>query len=177
MLGLDSEASDPDMKQVGFTARQFCKYVQRYGQFLEYKPSQIAAAAIVLSVRLNLSPVGPSVGLKPLRGDVVRQLVARIEYDSMGSAEEGRVFQPKRTKKMIGTLPTDDHLRIGGPLSLWTPNLAQLTGLSAVGDVSQPYQTLLYHLDTFQFKGKLSEDLSLWVQQPLSADALKHFKS
>ena len=31
LLGLDREVSDHDMKQVGFTARQFCKYVQRYG--------------------------------------------------------------------------------------------------------------------------------------------------
>ena len=69
LLGIDGEKGSHDYKQVGFTARQFCKYMQRFAQFLEYKPSQIAAAAIVLAVRLNVSPVGPSVGLKALRGD------------------------------------------------------------------------------------------------------------
>lgn len=69
LLGIDDEKGSHDFKQVGFTARQFCKYMQRFAQFLEYKPSQIAAAAIVLAVRLNVSPVGPSVGLKALRGE------------------------------------------------------------------------------------------------------------
>lgn len=69
LFGIDQETLDHDFKQVGFTARQFVKYMQRYGQFLKWKPSQLAAAAIVLSINLNLSKVGPSVGLKALRGD------------------------------------------------------------------------------------------------------------
>ena len=75
IFGLDEEANNPDLKQVGFTARQFCKYAQRYGQFLDFKPSQLAAAAILLSINLNLSPVGPHVGLKHLRGTQVNNLV------------------------------------------------------------------------------------------------------
>lgn len=39
LLRIDQEGKEHDFKQVGFTARQFCKYVQRYGQFLTWKPS------------------------------------------------------------------------------------------------------------------------------------------
>ena len=124
LLGIDGEKGDHDLKQVGFTARQFCKYMQRFAQFLEYKPSQIAAAAIVLAMRLNVSPVGPSVGLKALRGDEVKQLVAKSASSNACASEEGRVLSPNRCKKFIGTLPTDDHLRIGSPLSLWNQNVA-----------------------------------------------------
>lgn len=31
LFGLDQEKLDQDFKQVGFTARQFVKYMQRYG--------------------------------------------------------------------------------------------------------------------------------------------------
>ena len=58
LMGIDQETDEHDFKQIGFTARQFCKYMQRYGQFLAWKPSQIAAAALMLSINLNLSPVG-----------------------------------------------------------------------------------------------------------------------
>jgi cyclin B len=75
LFGLDQEAQDHDFKQVGFTARQFCKYMQRYGQFLQWKPSQLAAAAFILSINLNLSAVGPNVGLRPLRSNQVQQLI------------------------------------------------------------------------------------------------------
>ena len=36
-----------------------------------------------------------------------------------------------------------------------------------MNDVSSAYTMLLLHLDNFQFKGKLSEDSTLWMQQPL----------
>ena len=85
----------------------------------------------------------------------------------MSLSEEGRVLSPNRCKRVIGTIPTDDHLRIDSPLSLWNLNIAHLTGLSAMSDVSSAYTMLLYHLDNFQFKGKLSEDSTLWMQQPL----------
>ena len=31
LLGMDLESKNHDLKQIGFTARQFCKYMQRYG--------------------------------------------------------------------------------------------------------------------------------------------------
>ena len=75
ILEADKESEDVDLKQVGFTARQFCKYMQRYGQFLEWKPSQVAAAAIILSLNLNNSHIGSQVGLRPLVGGRVRQIL------------------------------------------------------------------------------------------------------
>ena len=66
ILNLDQEKADHDFKQVGFTARQFCKYMQRYGEFLDWKPSHLAAAATILAINLNLSPITTQVGLRPL---------------------------------------------------------------------------------------------------------------
>ena len=57
LLNLDEESKVHDIKQIGFTARQFCKYMQRYGQFLTWKPSKIAGAALVLAINLNISSI------------------------------------------------------------------------------------------------------------------------
>ena len=46
---------------------------------------------------------------------------------------------------------------------MWTSYVAGLTGLSADKDIAAPYATLMYHLDTYQFKGKMSTDVALWL--------------
>ena len=39
LLSVDQEATDGISKQIGHSARQFCKYMQRNHQFLEYTPA------------------------------------------------------------------------------------------------------------------------------------------
>lgn len=46
---------------------------------------------------------------------------------------------------------------------MWTSYVASLTGLTADKDIAAPYATLMYHLDTYQFKGKMSTDVALWL--------------
>ena len=46
---------------------------------------------------------------------------------------------------------------------MWTSYVASLTGLTADKDIAAPYATLMYHLDTYQFKGKMSTDVTLWL--------------
>lgn len=89
---LDQENVDHDFKQVGFTARQFCKYMQRYGQFLDWKPSQIAAAAFMLSLNLNRSVIAPQVGLKALKGTQVQTLTQKMQSEDL-CEELSRIFQ------------------------------------------------------------------------------------
>ena len=88
IFGFDEEKADHDFKQVGFTARQFCKYMQRYAEFLTWKPSQIAAAAFLLSVNLNLSVIAPKVGLHPLRGNKVQLLAQAFSQQSRDELSE-----------------------------------------------------------------------------------------
>jgi len=66
--------------------------MQRYGQFLEWKPSQIAAAATLLAINLNMSPITSQVGLRPLKGTMVKQLIDE-HLNSDIIAELDRVFQ------------------------------------------------------------------------------------
>ena len=143
IFDLDQEASEHDFKQVGYTARQFCKYMQRFGQFLSWRPSQIAAAAFMLSINLNLSVVAPQVGLRPLKTSKVD-----LAVESLISVDSYVV----------------DHRELfSGPLRFWSSYVAELTRLDAQRDISALYNTLMNHLDDLQFKGKLKQDSSLWV--------------
>jgi hypothetical protein len=40
LFSVDQEAEDKNMQQIGHTARQFCKYMQRNSNFLEYTQAQ-----------------------------------------------------------------------------------------------------------------------------------------
>jgi len=62
LFSVDQE-TDKNMRQIGHTSRQFCKYMQRNSQFLEFTPSQQAATALVLALNLCYSHVCESIGL------------------------------------------------------------------------------------------------------------------
>lgn len=51
------------------------------------------------------------------------------------------------------------------PLAIWNSYVADLTGIDAMEDIAGPYEALMEHLDTNQFKGKLKEDANLWLPQ------------
>ena len=53
IFGLDLESTDSDSAKVGGLARDFCLFMQREASFLQYRPSQVAASALVLAVRTH----------------------------------------------------------------------------------------------------------------------------
>lgn len=68
LLSLDQPGEKPASTQIGTVSRKFCKYMQRHFEFLEYKPAQQAAAALVLAIDISYSSVSKSFGLKRLEG-------------------------------------------------------------------------------------------------------------
>lgn len=66
LLGIDQESQNQDWQQIGGTARDICKYMQRYSVFLSYRPSQWAATALMLAINLSMSPVSLKLGLTRL---------------------------------------------------------------------------------------------------------------
>ncbi len=55
-----------------------------------------------------------------------------------------------------------------GPLRIWSSYVADLTRLDAIEDIAGPYEALMKHLDTHQFKGKMQADQSLWLPSVFS---------
>lgn len=123
--------------------------MQRFASFLEWRPSQIAAASLLLALNLNESPVAPYVGLKPLTSDLLPRLRARftddVEMEPLRELESGRAGAAD------------------GPLRLWNSYVAELTCLDPTEDIAAPYNALMAHLDSYQFKHKLRRDVRLWI--------------
>ena len=55
IFGLDKEASDKTSKDVGEMARKFIRFMIINKGFLKYKPSAMAAASILLGIKVTLS--------------------------------------------------------------------------------------------------------------------------
>ena len=68
-FNIDIEKGCPGAKQVGFAARQFCRFMMRKPEFLNYKASQQAAAAFLLALNLATSGSATKLGLVQLSRD------------------------------------------------------------------------------------------------------------
>ena len=102
----------------------------------------------MLSINLNLSVAGPSIGIKPLRG-------ARVQHMVESALKVQNPYTPARSQ------PDG-----GDPLRFWNRAVEELTGLSKIRDIADAYSELLEHLDTFQFKGLLAHgDANLWIRE------------
>jgi len=64
LLDLDQEKTDKAAKQVGFCARQFLKFTTMKSEYLDMRPSLIAAASLNLSINLSMTSAAEKVGLK-----------------------------------------------------------------------------------------------------------------
>ena len=53
-------------EQVEYAALQFCKFMQRKADFLNFLPAHQAAASYILAINLSKSPVADHVGLKKI---------------------------------------------------------------------------------------------------------------
>ena len=122
--------------------------MQRFAQFLEWKPSQIAAVAIILSINLNQSPLASQVGLRTLKGDKVRNLMQRSSHNDLISELTG-VLESSDT----AFFHTSNEPKEPAFLN-WTNRVSDLTKITTA-EIRAPYIALISHLDTNQFKNKL----------------------
>ena len=95
--------------------------MQRFSQFLEWKPSQLAAVAIILSINLNQSPVAPQVGLRCLKGDKVRRLMQRSSHNDLISELTGVLESDDTAFFQTSTEPKEPAFHN------WTNRVSELT--------------------------------------------------
>ena len=122
--------------------------MQRFAKFLEWKPSQIAAVAVILSINLNQSPIAPQVGLRTLKGDKVRNLMQRSSHNDLISELTG-VLESNDTEFFHMSNEPKEPAFLN-----WTNRVSELTKITTA-EIRAPYIALLNHLDTYQFKNKL----------------------
>jgi hypothetical protein len=63
IFGLDQEKEEHDSHRVGQLAKKMMRSALLHSSSLKFKPSQIAAAALLLSINISSSPAAQQVGL------------------------------------------------------------------------------------------------------------------
>ena len=62
IMGVDQESTDPDALRVGNLARKVMRCMLLSSSILQFKPSQIAAASLTLSIAITNSPCAQLMG-------------------------------------------------------------------------------------------------------------------
>lgn len=109
--------------------------------FLKYKTSQMAAAALMLSINIHQSNLAVDLGLP-------RKLSGLAERSSF--FEAGVTMAKEATKKC--------------PIILWNKGVRRLTGKCVGRDVLPCYRTMIMIVNEVEFEGRLSADASLFPQ-------------
>ena len=100
LFGIDIKAEDPENEVVSLS-RLMCFYLLRKSHFLTYKPSQKAAAAIILSINICLSPTAKIATLNRMNKDKLQSQI----FDALTTHADSNIFEDLEI--------TD------GPLSIW----------------------------------------------------------
>ena len=113
-------------------AKEKCHFMQQDCNFLDYRPSQIAAVALLFSVHVGFSEVASKFGIIRIEEARVRILFSEIVV-------------PKGSEKGLASKVIKD------PLCLWNRKVEEITFLVSTKDILPVY---------LQFVDKLSEKLS-----------------
>ena len=166
LLSVDFETEDKGTKQIGHTARTFCKYMQRNLEFLDYTPAQQSSAALLLSINLSYSQASELIGLTYL-GE--KFILSKEETTS----EQCKVNESCDDDcNLYGqcNVTTQSDIMDEGPLSLWSAKIAKLTSISARRDIAPVYVKLVALLNEFQFNNKLKSEPKVWLSEPEPCD-------
>ena len=86
IFGLDDEKENKNAKQITNLSKQFCIFMQQESFFLDYMPSQIAAASLLFSVNISLSDVAPILGIRQLNKLQIESLISQSMQRRMESS-------------------------------------------------------------------------------------------
>lgn len=125
IFGVDREASDPSDARVVNLARKMLRYMLLSSVYLRFKPSQVAAAALILSININSSHCSQLMGAPC----VLQRLEEKAFYHDPAAALRFAAQPAAEESKEGQYLPMMRNL---GLLERWNDHVAQVTGLSAI---------------------------------------------
>ena len=146
LFGIDQERNDKRARQVANLARDYCKCMQREALFLDFRPSQNAAASLLLAINVSQSGVAPALGIKRI--------------------------PPLEMKSLLNeALSVHDELAAGftaesnaaGPITKWNSAIEKLTFLKRDSNVGPAYSALIEYLNESLYKEKLFDDPTLFI--------------
>ena len=116
IFGLDQEKIDVDAARVGNLARKLIRCMLLSSNYLRFKPSHLAATALLLSIGINSSPNAGLMGLPAPKQD----LYSRGVYYGLGGGSQASSFmEAARGEAALAQLPS--------PLLHWNRGVAAVT--------------------------------------------------
>ena len=120
-----------------------CMFTQCNDQFLNYKPSQIAAASLLLAINLSSSTiVAETFGFK------------KFPYPEVLPEQKLQPTTPLNSNQI--SMPNN-------PLRLWREEIKQLTLLSPSRDIKDVYTKLIQTINQAEFSDALYADPTLFM--------------
>ena len=157
IYNLDQIKKDREALALDQVAKGFCKSMLRSRAYLSLKPSQIAAAALILAINVSTSELAGKIGLRKMYDLNLKSLF--LENGNFGkldssAKENGRPSSSSKSKKYVC------------PLQIWNMVVRKTTELTIAGDLRPAYYQMCAILNEFEFNGLLSDYPDLFPPLP-----------
>ena len=136
-------------EQIEALARRFCMFSLKNPYCLDYKPSIIAAACLLIAINLRQSPISDTIGINQLSPH------ATLIHPQDTESQQLFSMRSQSTTLFDQTEPSNSSLK------LWSTFINEVTGITT-DDIRPCYLALLTSLNRIEFAGKLTQDSSLW---------------
>ena len=146
LFGIDQEKKDNSTNRITSLARDFCRYMLREAKFLRYRPSQLAAAALMLSINICKSNVAHVAGVTK-----IPNMKMSIIYETLfihTEIESGERIEERSDNSC--------------PLHIWSNPVEKLTSLKREPDIKPAYKELIESVNEDCYCSKLSTEASLF---------------
>ena len=121
--------------------------MQREAHFLNFRPSQIAAASLLLAINISLSDAAPLVGIKKIQELQMKSLF----------------FETTIYLEIAGVKIEEKDAKC--PLRMWNNSIEKLTCVKKVQDVKPVYKSLTEKVNEIWYSEKLLSDPSLFLEE------------
>ena len=111
--------------------------MQRDSAFLNFRPSQIAAASILFAINISLSKVGTAIGVKQIEELALKSLF----------------FETAIHMEVKGKKVEEKNARC--PLRYWNDAVQKLTAIKREADIKPAYKELVERLNRNWYENKL----------------------
>lgn len=111
--------------------------MQRDSTFLNFRPSQIAAASILLAINISQSKVAPEIGVKQIEEMALKSLFF-----------ETAIHMEVAGKKV-------EEKNANCPLRYWNDSVQKLTAVKRGADINAAYKELVEKLNKNWYENKL----------------------
>lgn len=105
IFNLDQVKKDKEAFAINYFSRNFIRCILRQKEYLSLKPSQVAAAALILAINISTSDLAPKLGIQKMHDLNLKSLffenVINIEMDGVRQKNKNELCPLKIWNKIV----------------------------------------------------------------------------